>query len=179
MQWPPSENGAAYASPFPTWHQDNNIRCQRTWKEAWWILAAHSLVRRDQNKFVWIRRGPDCLVWTWPRPVTAHSADHEKEKWEGTNTRLRDRKTSRQDELHRWCYNFPKNLRMWGYFQKWLQKAFNVKSWKWLNTEIDKIPLYTCLKQLKNNLNSAFVLSKTCRIRLILTTLNIALHSCA
>lgn len=67
--------------------------------------------KETKIKFVWIRRGPDCLVWTRPRPVTAHSADHEKEKWEGTNTRLRDRKTSRQDDLYRWCYKFLKNLR--------------------------------------------------------------------
>lgn len=37
-----------------------------TWKEAWWMLAAHSLMRQKQNKLVWIRWGPTCLAWTWP-----------------------------------------------------------------------------------------------------------------
>ena len=53
--------------------------CQRTWREAWWKLAANSLVTWHQNKWGWIRWSPACLVWTCPghhsdctEPTEAH-----------------------------------------------------------------------------------------------------------
>ena len=55
--------------------------CQRTWREAWWMLAANSLVTWHQNKWVWIRWSPACLVWTCPghhsdctEPTEAHGS---------------------------------------------------------------------------------------------------------
>ena len=57
--------------------------CWRTWKEAWWVLEAHSLVRWDQDKFVQLRWGPACLAWTWPGlPQWIHRPGSEAWRWE-------------------------------------------------------------------------------------------------
>lgn len=68
--------------------QEEKIKCaktarfnfaKQTWNVAWWMLAAHSLVSRNQNKFVWIGYGATCLAgWSWPGQLQClHRSDCE------------------------------------------------------------------------------------------------------